>query len=737
MTISTAISVTAGNTLVIPYGSSYTTANDGTYAVEDSAGGTVTITHRAADIDGIPYDTVRGAILAYESGTLTIYENATDVDLGTTDYAVETVVLDEGVAAPTFVVRAPYVAKYENGTITNARVPSTYTWTPTGSSTDWNTLSNWRIGTATPVLAAGENDTVVFPVITDESISQWNVTISTSSSSYGNGITVGTVSISADVELHGYRTIETSKKNSKTNGLNGDYLKVSQITGSGNTLKLDKVLVRTGDSGASLDCNVCIEESKNGGFYCAGKTLTLNGNLSGAGTCWVYQSGNYNGLTFNGNNAKFSGIYNELVNSDVHRGRSSFTSLQAASASAQWNLVGYSDSVSYTIGDNFKVEGEYHLGELNGYVNVAGHKRTVTLIVGERDKEDFAFEGHMGRGTSGGSGDNEYYNHIRKMGSKKLTFSGDCVGNVAIAGGTYCIGSSGAIPYTGSYIKGKLTFEGEGATLEVTATTTDEDENIVFVDPSAVIKDNAAYPICFNSGTDNHTWATALDSSNTSGLVKKGSGTLTLRAAPAYTGDFVISVEAGKVVVPNTATNTKPAVGTKRTEVGDNFEYEKGPEIEKGSPTNVEDLDNQDAADAVAATYNVTLTDTDTAKGLMPSYYKVKATQVGATTTYTMSVVLDEAAVSPSLVAATPETTPMVVTTISGVTLTLDQSSLKPGLYYALGTKTSINGPVTHGDLQQYTGSSLSLTSSTLPSVSDSNSVVYYVIEVNDTGTFD
>ena len=121
LTVTDAISVGVGETLVIPYGSTYTLANDGTFADVDSDAGTVTITHYAAAIDGTPYATVREAILAYISGTLTIYDSATDIDLGTADVNITGVVLASGVSAPTFAANLQYTASYSSGTISNVR----------------------------------------------------------------------------------------------------------------------------------------------------------------------------------------------------------------------------------------------------------------------------------------------------------------------------------------------------------------------------------------------------------------------------------------------------------------------------------------------------------------------------------------------------------------------------------------------------------------------------------------
>lgn len=70
----------------------------------------------------------------------------------------------------------------------------------------------------------------------------------------------------------------------------------------------------------------------------------------------------------------------------------------------------------------------------------------------------------------------------------------------------------------------------------------------ITTDYSAIIK-NSKKAIAIDTGDERElVYATALDASNVGGLTKKGPGTLTLTALPAYTGDT--TVEAGTLVVP-------------------------------------------------------------------------------------------------------------------------------------------------------------------------------------------
>ena len=218
--------------------------------------------------------------------------------------------------------------------------------------------------------------------------------------------------------------------------------------------------------------------------------------------------------------------------------------------------------------------------------------------------------------------------------------------------------------------------------------------------------------------------------SNTT-LVKSGAGTLTLSVAP-LAETFEISVEAGKVVVPKTATNTKPAKGTKCEEVGETLEYTKGPDIENGTTTNVEGLADQDVADAVAATYNVTLTDAQVTQGLETSYYKVIATSTATLGTYTISAVLNEEEVKVEF--GDDEEEPVAFTD-EKPTFKLKEG-VKKGLYYSVGTITDptvANPTITIAAEQQATadGQEISLAVPTF-SFGEGN-VLYYKLSVSDT----
>ena len=216
--------------------------------------------------------------------------------------------------------------------------------------------------------------------------------------------------------------------------------------------------------------------------------------------------------------------------------------------------------------------------------------------------------------------------------------------------------------------------------------------------------------------------------SNTT-LVKSGAGTLTLSAAP-LAETFEISVEAGKVVVPKTATNTKPAKGTKCEEVGETLEYTKGPDIENGTTTNVEGLADQDVADAVAATYNVTLTDAQVTQGLETSYYKVIATSTATLGTYTISAVLNEEEVKVEF--GDDEEEPVAFTDEKPIFKLKD--GVKKGLYYSVGVVTSPDADLESVVAEEQAtadGQEISLAPASMDF--GAGNVLYYKLSVSDT----
>lgn len=219
----------------------------------------------------------------------------------------------------------------------------------------------------------------------------------------------------------------------------------------------------------------------------------------------------------------------------------------------------------------------------------------------------------------------------------------------------------------------------------------------------------------------------AADGVESPSLTKKGLGTLTLSA---QTAALVIKVEAGSVTVSQTSGCTAGA-GTKREENGDNYVFTKGPVIEPNAASETETTAaSQEAADAIAETYNVTLTSEQEEQGLKASYYKVAATpKKGEEGRYIISVILDEA-VAP-VVDTSKE--PMTVAA-DKVTFAVYTTSLKTGLYYGLKLDDG-NGKISREKKVLYDGSNADKVQDALTADLPGSGVLYYTIEASDTAT--
>ncbi len=192
--------------------------------------------------------------------------------------------------------------------------------------------------------------------------------------------------------------------------------------------------------------------------------------------------------------------------------------------------------------------GEFAMGELTGTGKLGVDSGTdgVELVLNLGGKNTSFTSGvSFIRYTSGSSAAS-----VRKVGTGTLDFQIAGCRNLYIDAGKVAMVTAGRIPSSNSpYIKfggGSLT-DSEGKTL---------------VDVSSLIK-NSASPISIDIA-NNATFATQIGNSNVGGLVKRGVGTLTLSAVPAYTGTTVL--ENGTLVVPQgTTIASLSALGGKLT----------------------------------------------------------------------------------------------------------------------------------------------------------------------------
>ena len=392
-----------------------------------------------------------------------------------------------------------------------------------GESGNFSTASNWALADGTVLTARpsdytmGAGDTVVF---TNEV-----------------ALTVDCHAVVTKVVLDANVTLTSDAYTG--DGSSAKYLFCDGITGEG-------MLTLAGATIAPIQSSrpyyihtdiVVAESTKTNTLFCSNFINYFYGDLSGDGYLEVRTKYNSaaGGLAFYGDNSAFDGeikLYDTAVS---NRHQSKLYYGNASSSNAVWEVHGFHNNINtHSIFPDGNATGEtYYFGALkSGSVLQPAYSRPI-IEVGARD--DVASSVALA-----GRYDNNNYITINKIGTNIL----ECT----IANSSYPR-AIGPVNIYGGILKltrmadGTISFLGDGATLEVF----DEEIYASYKDPSALIK-NSTSAICFDDEGVDRTWATALASSNTGGLTKKGAGTLTLSEVPLYSGPT--RVEEGTLIVP-------------------------------------------------------------------------------------------------------------------------------------------------------------------------------------------
>ena len=282
------------------------------------------------------------------------------------------------------------------------------------------------------------------------------------------------------------------------------------------------------------------------------KHVYLYSKVTGSGE-WKMNQNNTNqraGVQFHGDAgadmSEFAGTLTVINATSSLRDQTGIWGSIASSSNAVWNLVGFNKSNDDNSSLLKNAGTTYYFGALNGAAYASGnqsnHQKNIWEI-GAREDVDSVLSGNFFCNTyTNLVGDRS--DTIRKVGAgSTLTFSGSRVRAYEANAGVLKIGADVALLTTwvkdgvpGAYVP-SITFNG-GILKLSDAVTLDVSTNIAkVVSTSAITFDD--------EGVD-RTWEVALPGSG--GLTKKGSGTLTLSAAPLYKG--LTTVEEGTLVMP-------------------------------------------------------------------------------------------------------------------------------------------------------------------------------------------
>ena len=432
--------------------------------------------------------------------------NGAKLALGFTDDNLN-YTIPEGFSASDFVVAGPYTMAESEGVLTATRTASTFVWNG-GASGEWTDSANWRVGGGYTAVVPGTGDTAVFGTSAE---------VLVSASAYA-----GETRLDADVTFSGEAKLQCPL-------WRGDgKLSLAGITLTAPTeghfiISNNVEVVAKTTNTLTLETAASSSESDYRYIY-------LEGNMTGAGYLALDQRSRQGlaGGKFSGDNREFSGEI-EVVNCKDNRDATQFIGAHSTSSNAVYTVYGKGDSGN-TVSMFPTQNTTYYIGSIDGNVQQARSSApgNVILEIGALNRNN-SIGGHFGASNKTG---------IRKVGTGTLTCSAANIGDVEIAGGTYEV--------TKDTQSGNITFTGNGIFRSTIAKSGSGDDDI---DYAKQLDGSENYPIVFDDGGFERTWATAIKASNKAGFTKMGSGTLTLGKPPLYTG--LTTVKEGTLYVPD------------------------------------------------------------------------------------------------------------------------------------------------------------------------------------------
>ncbi len=395
-----------------------------------------------------------------------------------------------------------------------------YHWTGEGADTNWTTPANWGLTSGCP---NSNSSNVVFDA---------DATVSLSASAFVGAIDIAsgkTVVLSCAATNYILEVAGDIGDSSSTNGctlvLNG-----AKLYAYAATVNIYATLVVSNDTENTLGAYA----GKWSSAWHSAK-MNIGGDVEGGGTLILTapsgssQSGDVGEVYVYGSMANFTGegYFIQGTSLDVI----GLTTSSVDNSGASWhayesgqyprNDAGKGKYKFFRVGDNTV----YKFGTLNGRIYTCSSDDSGTVFqIGYRNEDCGVY------GT---------------LTSRKPTI--DWVASVATF--TYALTNNSPIIVSGG---GTVVLATEATYPSALAFTNNSGvvkfaDGLTGVDISSYIANSTAAIVFDDNGVD-YTWATAIASSNTGGFTKKGSGTLTLSAVPAYSG--ATTVEAGTLVLP-------------------------------------------------------------------------------------------------------------------------------------------------------------------------------------------
>jgi autotransporter-associated beta strand protein len=298
----------------------------------------------------------------------------------------------------------------------------------------------------------------------------------------------------------------------------------------------------TNSSTGTQTINLAISFAANHTISATSGDIVIGGPISGVGS--ITKQGS-NALTLSGCNTYSGGTTLSAgqlnINSTTALGTGTLTITGGTLDNTSGSSITLSNNNAQNWNSDFSFAGTNDLNLGTGAVAMDA-SRTVTISNGNLT---------VG-GVIAGSGFG-----LTKSGSGTLTLNGNNTysGGTTINAGAVVIGHAGGLATSGN-----VTFTGGGLQYG----------NGITTDISSRIK-NSTSAILLNTNGNDLIFSGVVDSTNAGGLIKNGSGTLTLTAANTYTGET--TVNAGTLQIGN-RTNTTAAVAGTITLSGGNLTYD-------------------------------------------------------------------------------------------------------------------------------------------------------------------